>query len=774
MRKYLVLSNTITSPFFTKQFVVNWNLILILNMMILPGISNSQDTLICDNGGFESNFEYYYAYDAYFNFGSSTCTPLNLSHRPSFFQLVSPPIFRWFEIVSNGTDPLTQHATVKFGNKALLLGNRYGPYNPCDPGRRVHKIVKRFKVDNTNRNFTFWYSAVLHYPDESGHIDAQPFFSVKCDVATNSNFCYDAINYPSNIFSYPTGDCYPDEEPYKSTNWACHRVYISKDHIGEIATIEISVAGCGAGLHFGYAFIDGFCEPCFESSYGSGVISFNNPSIEISCDGDSIKVNGSYTSPTINGDYTIFDDFIVPGFNIFNKSVNTTDKTFSFKIIKSDFQSPNDTCRDIIAYLKFKNSSGNFLPDVPTNAVEICFDKFVIPEAGIVIGDCNRNHPTNNVFSDDYYYVDFTISKADYRHWELERLMDDPYPDESGRYFLKTDGYGNGTYKLGPFLIQEGSWVLTLFYDGCSDTFQIIPPDYCSGCSQLSMVKISNIQCNPVTGTWSYDIIIPGPVPPNGECWRIDNGVDRQFNTTYTIDGNQMSNLECLNPTIKYYQNCNTIPSFTCDAKLDICPPKPCNNGNYESCDLEAYFDGIHCIDNGNGNYSYTVEFNVSDAPYPCCRSFTPGYLNLAEGQFSNPLGPFTEPERYFVIYSCGEVIPYTCTCPNSGCYKIFKVRKPEDCITREDLGGAIESSFLNSSNELKIIPNPLISDEWLIRSSLEKTDFEIMNPSGISIFAGTFIGSEHQIKISLPKGLYLLRYKNSNSTNSSIKFIKM
>jgi hypothetical protein len=74
----------------------------------------------------------------------------------------------------------------------------------------------------------------------------------------------------------------------------------------------------------------------------------------------------------------------------------------------------------------------------------------------------------------------------------------------------------------------------------------------------------------------------------------------------------------------------------------------------------------------------------------------------------------------------------------------------------------------------LDIIPNPVISDEWLIRSGLEKTYFEIFSHSGNRIFLGTFTGREHLLNIALPNGLYLLRYKNSNGVSSSLKFIKM
>jgi hypothetical protein len=683
------------------------------------------------------------------------------------------PVYNRFEIVPQGTDILSSYNTVLFGIYALRL-NSPRTHNPntinrCSFQADVNRLIKRFKVTEENRSFTIWYCAILGNPE--GHVDAQPFYSIRCDLSPNYDLCFDGVSIPAKTL-YPIDTCIYENQHVKTSDWACHRINIPENQVGNIATLELTAADCGEGIHLGYVYIDGICEECDNSSYGSGTLD-KKPYIIVSCDGDSITIKGRYTTPTIDG-YTILDDIIVPGFTIYGMNIDSTTKTFSFRVVKTDFQSPNPTCRDVVAYLKFKNATGDFLPDVPTNGVELCHKDFVIPDVEILIGECNRNDPSNNVFSDDYYYVSFTISNADNRHWRLERLMDDPYPDESGRYFLKTDGYGNGSYNLGPFLIQEGSWVLTLYYDGCPDTFQIIPPDYCSGCSALSKVRISNIQCNPATGTWSYDIFIPGSVPPNGDCWRIDNGQDRQFNVPYTINGGQVSNQECLKARIQYYQNCSTIPKFVCDALIDICPPKPCNNGNYESCDLEAYFDGIHCIDNGNGNYSYTIDFNVSDAPYPCYRSFTPGYLNLVEGPCSNPLGPFYDSIRYFVIYSCGEVIPYTCTCPNTGCYKTFKVRRPEDCITREEFGGTIQSSILNNNQELDIIPNPVISDEWLIRSGLEKTYFEIFSHSGNRIFLGTFTGREHLLNIALPNGLYLLRYKNSNGVSSSLKFIKM
>lgn len=742
-------------------------------MILLPGISKSQVSLICDNGGFENGFLNYFGFRSDFIDGSSTCTPLYGGQPLTYIPVTMPSTHR-FAIMTAGFDPVVNVTQTKFGYKSLLLNSYCSHLGSCSHNRDVNMLRKIFLVTEENRNFTIWFSAVLENPE--GHIDQQPFFSIRCDLAPSDDLCFDGISFPAN--QSPRGlipcnphdaNCYLEGDSVRYTDWACHRVHIPKDHVGQVATLEIIAADCGQSAHFGYVYIDGICEECDNSSYGSGTLD-KKPYITVSCDGDSITIKGRYTTPTIDG-YTILDTILIPGFSIYGLNIDTIAKTFSFRIVKSDFESPNPTCRDVIAILKFKNASGEFLPDVPTNGVEICLDDFGIPEVEIIIGDCYRNHPTNNVFSDDYYFVNFTITNADNGHWRLERVMDDPYPDESGRYFLKTDGYGNGSYNLGPFLIQEGSWVLTLYYEGCPDTFQIIPPDYCSGCSALSKVKISNIQCNPTTGNWSYDIMIPGPVPPIGDCWKI--GLNTyQFNVSYTIDGGQVSNQNCLDPTIRYFSDCG--PIHECEAIFEVCPPKPCSNGNYESCDLEAYFDGIQCIDNGNGNYSYTVEFNVSDAPYPCYKSFTPGNLNIVEGPFSNPLGPFNDAERYFVIYSCGEVIPYTCECSNTGCYKIFKVRKPEDCVEREDFGGNTTSSKLVTPKEVEILPNPVLSEEWIIRSFLEKTEFEILSSSGHRILSGAFKGSEHHLNFPLSKGLYLLKYKNSMGEYTSLKFVKL
>ncbi|MBK9716900.1 MAG: T9SS type A sorting domain-containing protein [Saprospiraceae bacterium] len=753
-----------------------WYLIaFILFSFLSPFRSYSQQLpFICDNGGFENGYTYYTGWISNYKKGSNQCNPKDINLNPVVFSQVGTlPEPNRIQIVQAGNDPYTNYATALFESQALRLNSWVPPIinsGYCIFQSGVDRVTKSFLVTDQNRFFTVWFSAVLLFnPDHIESTDNQPFFSMKCNLAPNSDACYNGFTIPYDIIA-STGDCVDEGDYVKATNWVCHRFFIDRQYIGQTATLEITAADCGESSHFGYAYIDGICEPCNgNSSYGSGEISPGSPNINVSCNGDSITINGSYTTPTISGGYTIFHDFNVPGFNIYNKTVNTTNKTFSFKIVKSDFQSPNPSCRDLIVYLQFKNSAGNFIPDIPTNALDICLSLFTIPDLNLTVGSCNRNHPTNNVYSDDYYYVDIEITNATNTPWVLMRQLDDPLPDESGLYTIR-NGTGNGNYHLGPFLIQDGGWDLILFYNNCSKIFHITPPDYCSGCAEFSKVKIFNIQCDPTNG-WSYDIMVPNQNPQAGSCWRFNgSNISRQFNQVYNIPVGPVGQL-CINRTIKYFLDC-TLGSV-CEANFDICPPKPCNNNNYEDCSLEVYFNKLNCINNGGGNYSYTIDLLVSGAGFPCFKALAPNNTIIDQGSFNNPLGPYST-DVTIIIYSCGGVMNFSCECPNTGCYKVFKIRKPEDCTTRESFGGTSSRTKINISNEVEIQPNPVLSDEFIVKSILPLTEYEIYNSSGVLLSSNVFKGLEHRFNLKLPSGIYLLRYKNLEGEFNVLKFVKL
>ncbi|MBK6355156.1 MAG: hypothetical protein IPF46_17670 [Saprospiraceae bacterium] len=75
---------------------------------------------------------------------------------PQLGFLLVYPVFHRFSIVSSGTDSLVGIPMTKFGNKALRLNHPYGHNDDCTTDFDVNKIVKRFKVTQTNREFTIW------------------------------------------------------------------------------------------------------------------------------------------------------------------------------------------------------------------------------------------------------------------------------------------------------------------------------------------------------------------------------------------------------------------------------------------------------------------------------------------------------------------------------------------------------------------------------------------------------------------------------------------
>ncbi|MFT6338473.1 MAG: hypothetical protein ACJATI_005247 [Halioglobus sp.] len=156
----------------------------------------------------------------------------------------------------------------------------------------LDKIEKRFLVTDSTRQFTIWYAVALENP--TGHINAQPFFTMECDLNPENNLCFEADilmcerNEP--------GSCSFDS--IDVLTWTCHRFNIPEEEIGNIVTLEIVMADCGAGAHFGYAYIDGFCEECTGSTLGSSTLYDQPFDGEVgfrSCAADVLTICGRYS-----------------------------------------------------------------------------------------------------------------------------------------------------------------------------------------------------------------------------------------------------------------------------------------------------------------------------------------------------------------------------------------------------------------------------------------------------------------------------------------------
>jgi len=705
---------------------------------------------ICDNGGFEQDFLYYAGFTSTYEFGSDSCS-LHDSFGPSVFVPATLPTTNRFEIVTSGADPLVGIVRTKFGDKALRINNRTGHVTTCNGDNGVDKITKKFEVTSTNRIFSIWYAVVLENP--SGHSNSQPFMTMKCDLDPISDLCFVAEFLECD--SLYANNC--EFDSLDVLNWTCHKFRIDPSFIGDPATLEITVADCGLGGHFGYAYIDGICEDCTGSELGEIILDSIN---YYSCDRTMARICGSYIPPEVCNENWWLDSIIINGFTMPEHEIDTGFHSYCFNFPASNFG--EDDCFDLAISGRFTN--GNiFLPFQWSNDLEVCKSNYTKPSLDVEVGGCMNNIPLpngtdNGIISDDYYFVYVDIDDVAGLNWSIERTLVDPYPDEEYIRGIAT-GTGNSMIELGPFKIQEGGWYLTLYVpDTCEYVEYIEPPAYCSGCEDFYNVKIGNVECNPANNEWSFDIEVPSEI--SGSYYL--EGDPHSFNVIYTIDELVISQ-GCLEFILD--------DGGVCVTKFIICPPKPCSF----NCNLEVYVEDVPCTKDENGDVTYYVDLEVKWPPskYACFEATKLDRSNLDDGPMPSPqqVGPFTE-DIYLTIFVCNSsscASASTSTC----CYKTIYVPSP-DCNQEEQMPftGTIETEIWNRG-AVFVQPNPTNSGEIMIYSSLPRTDYEILDVHGKRIVMDFFTGTEHRQSLNVTSGMYFLKYRDLVGQISVIKIIK-
>ncbi|MCZ2100396.1 MAG: T9SS type A sorting domain-containing protein [Chitinophagales bacterium] len=712
--------------------------------LFFPEVSSrsvTADTFICDNGGFENDFLYYKGYVATYDEGSSTCTPY-FSNLPVAWTPQSLPTLRRFEIVSPGTDALTGIQKVKFGNKALKLNDRLGHHidlTYCYFYQDINKITKRFKVTEENRHFTVWYAAVFENPTNNPHVDQQPYLNIKCDLDPARELCYDAAFLMCDT-TYTDAFCHLD--PLDVIDWSCHSFKIPRSEVGNIATLEISMADCGQGGHRGYAYIDGICEPCNGSALG-GIFLPDGVNIEGSidyttCEDSIVRICGYYELPTVCG---IWDSIriSIPGYTIENLVIDKGEQTFCFDFPYESFGL--DTCIEIYAEIVFKSSITEIPPQI-SNSIYICKDQISKFDFEVVeITDCYDND-TESILSDDYYYVKVFVDDRHYDGWTITRILDEPYPGESGGYTLKS-GTGTKTIILGPFLIQEGCWDLIVTFPGCSYSENICPPEYCSGCGAFNGIKISNITCypnKPAPDTWSFDIFVPG----SGNYAINVDGTPYFGKTKGSVHTITVGNIEqrCIDLILN---DGNSL----CSKTMTICPPLPCSVG---SCRIEAYIDSYVC-DDEDLFVSFVLKGNT------CLSGGSMIYTPIDSYDFIGPITASTS----ITFYDCN----------NPDCFKTVYV--PMISCDDPNIGTPMGRPMIQeTAGSIMVVPNPVDSDILTIRSDMDETTIIIVNTVGQILYSGMIFGREEILRFNQPPGIYYIKYKDAKEDFKYLKFIKM
>lgn len=705
---------------------------------------------VCDNGGFEQDFLYYEGFTGTFTHGSDTCSPHNSLGPTSFIPATLPTTNR-FEIVTSGIDPLVGINRTKFGNKALRINNRYGhSIDSCLGYYGIDRITKTFEVTSTNRIFTIWYAVVLENPSNNPHVNNQPFLNISCDLAPADELCF-AADFVDCDSTYTDSLCVFD--PLDVLDWTCHKFRIDSSYIGDTAILEITVADCGQGAHFGYAYIDGICEDCDSSALGTIILDSINYN---SCDRNVAHICGRYTPPEICNQDWWLDSIMLNGYAITEISIDTGLHTFCFDFRRSNFGV--DSCLDLYISGRFTNGSV-YLPIQTSNDIEICKSNYLKPSLDFEVSGCMDNTPdpgtANNNISDDYYFVTVDIGNVSGLAWTIERTLVDPYPNEQDTREI-ADGTGNAQIELGPFKIQEGGWLLTLYVsDSCEYVEYIEPPAYCSGCEDFYNVRISNVQCNSTYNTWTFDIEVPNESSGSYDL----NGMPHDYNDIDEIDAGSIGQ-GCL----KYI-----LENANCESIFIICPPKPCNT----TCNLEVHVADVPCTKDEYDDITYYVDLEVLWPPskYACYEVTDDDGNPLDDGPLPSPqqVGPFDE-DIYLTIKVCNSSCSPTANCP---CYKTIYVPVP-DCNQGEPLPltETSETGF-QKPPAVFVQPNPTHSGEIVIYSSLPRTEYEILDVHGKRIVVNSFAGNEYNQALHVPSGIYFLKYRDKTGTISVLKIIK-
>lgn len=167
--------------------------------------------------------------------------------------------------VGPGVDPKVGIPTTAPGSAgSVRIGNAVNQYG-CE------LLSKTFTVTAAEKTIRFWYAVVLEDPQHDASI--QPFFWVRVTETSSGAVIPGAVNLGG------AGDRVVADRnnPFFVTHaggsivykdWACAQINLAT-HVGKSVTVEFITADCGAGGHWGYAYIDNFCGDCAGSPEGN-------------------------------------------------------------------------------------------------------------------------------------------------------------------------------------------------------------------------------------------------------------------------------------------------------------------------------------------------------------------------------------------------------------------------------------------------------------------------------------------------------------------------
>ncbi|MBK7854158.1 MAG: hypothetical protein IPJ79_03980 [Bacteroidetes bacterium] len=193
-----------------------------------------------------------------------------------------------FSLVTNGSDPIVPALDMTNNNSGFAA--RVNSFNPCFPNFGINRLSSTFTAtQNCPQTVSFSYALVMEFVADHVAPEELPFFVAR--ILDNSGAELDRICIvadPLNpLFNpepaLPILNCVRTTSGLLWQDWQVGTLNYNSI-AGDDYTIEFIAADCGAGGHFGYAYID---DVCFNQS----PIAVNLGSDQLICNGSSVNLN---------------------------------------------------------------------------------------------------------------------------------------------------------------------------------------------------------------------------------------------------------------------------------------------------------------------------------------------------------------------------------------------------------------------------------------------------------------------------------------------------
>lgn len=178
------------------------------------------------------------------------------------------------------------------GSRWFRLGNRF-------PGFGAEGVQGSFVITPANAKFGFEYAIVAQEPQNLHPTGDRPQFIYQLQVG---GVVVDSINrYPDQTDSFwNVGPMNPPGLPGGQVLWrrvSCHMKDLTA-YIGQVATVTFINTDCSWGGHWGYTYLDRFCDPMLGKPVLDGIQSSY-------CEGDPILADGSKSSGVTQHTWTV-------------------------------------------------------------------------------------------------------------------------------------------------------------------------------------------------------------------------------------------------------------------------------------------------------------------------------------------------------------------------------------------------------------------------------------------------------------------------------------